>query len=124
MSLIPIDPYLNKNEMNHSKSVLNSIIIPVYNRVNVICNAINSALNQTYKNIKIIVVDDCSTDNTIGIIKHFGKKIKVISHKENFHVSVARNRLKSVTYLIKSLYIVTFNNYKIILLFLLKNNFN
>jgi len=68
-------------------------------------------MRQDYLNYEHIVVDDCSTDNTLGIIKQFGDKIKVIKHKENLHVSAARNRLKSATYLIKSLYILTFNNF-------------
>ena len=41
-----------------------SVIIPTFNRENTICRAIDSVINQTYKNIEIIVVDDCSTDNT------------------------------------------------------------
>lgn len=77
--------------MNDSKIPLISIIIPTYNRANVICNAIASALSQTYKNIEIIVVDDCSTDNTLEKIKYFGEKIKVIKHSVNMHVSAARN---------------------------------
>lgn len=50
-----------------------SIIIPVYNGENFIKDSINSALNQTYKNIEIIVVDDGSTDNTANIVKTFFK---------------------------------------------------
>ena len=55
-----------------------SIIIPVYNGSDFIHEAINSALNQTYKNLEIIVVNDGSNDNgeTEKIINSYGKKIK------------------------------------------------
>jgi len=53
-----------------------SIIIPNYNKAPYIRETIESALNQTYKNIEVIVVDDGSTDESKEIIKSFGKKIK------------------------------------------------
>lgn len=45
-----------------------SIIISTYNRKEFITNAIDSVLNQRYKNVEIIVVDDCSTDGTNAYI--------------------------------------------------------
>lgn len=67
-----------------------SIIIPVYNGENYIKQAIDSALNQTYNNIEVIVVNDGSSDNTDQICKSYGKKIKYIK-KENGGVSSALN---------------------------------
>jgi glycosyltransferase involved in cell wall biosynthesis len=61
-----------------------SIVIPVHNGEEYIKEAIDSCLNQTYKNIEIIVVDDKSTDNTLKILKEYRDKITVISvEKQN-----------------------------------------
>lgn len=54
-------------------SPLVSIIIPAYNTSEYIAGMLQDVFNQTYKNIEIIVVDDGSTDNTIGIITEFNK---------------------------------------------------
>lgn len=67
-----------------------SIIIPVYNGEDYVALAIESALNQTYSNLEIIVVNDGSIDNTEEICKKYGDKIKYIS-KENGGVSTALN---------------------------------
>lgn len=70
-----------------------SIIIPAYNIENYIAKCLDSLLNQTYKNLDIIVVDDGSSDNTGKIIDDYVSKydnIKVI-HKKNAGVSAARN---------------------------------
>lgn len=69
-----------------------SVIIPAYNSENYIAETINSALNQTYTNVEIIVIDDGSTDNTLGIAKSFeSEKIKVLS-QPNKGASAARNK--------------------------------
>ena len=61
-----------------SKNPLVSVIINNYNYAQYISNAIDSALNQSYKNVEIIVIDDCSTDNSKDIILSYGDKIKPI----------------------------------------------
>lgn len=67
-----------------------SIIIPVFNGEKYLEKAIQSCINQTYKNIEIIVVDDGSNDNTSLISKKFENKIKYF-YKDNGGVSSALN---------------------------------
>ena len=67
-----------------------SIIIPVFNGSNYVKEAIDSTLNQTYKNIEIIVVNDGSTDNTEEIVKSYGDKVRYF-YKGNGGVSSALN---------------------------------
>ena len=71
-------------------SPLVSIVIPVYTGANYVAEAIDSALNQTYKNIEIIVVNDGSTDNTEKIVKSYGDKVRYFC-KENGGTSTALN---------------------------------
>ena len=64
-----------------------SILIPTYNRANLIHRAIDSALAQTFRDFEIIIVDNCSTDATMEILNDyqnkFPKLIKVFSNPEN-----------------------------------------
>ncbi|MGI6484536.1 MAG: glycosyltransferase [Candidatus Dojkabacteria bacterium] len=62
----------------NSTNPLVSIVIPVHNGERYIKEAIDSCINQTYKNIEIIVVDDKSTDSTLEILKEYGEKIIVL----------------------------------------------
>lgn len=73
-------------------SPLVSIIIPVFNGSNYISEAIDSALNQTYKKVEVIVVNDGSTDNgaTREICKSYGDRI-IYHEKKNGGVSSALN---------------------------------
>ncbi|MEG9326625.1 Glycosyltransferase involved in cell wall bisynthesis [Salinimicrobium catena] len=67
-----------------------SVIIPTYNRHHIILDAIKSVENQTYKNWELIVVDDCSTDQTQELLE--GRKgLKFIKLPENKGNAGARN---------------------------------
>ena len=71
-----------------------SIIIPAYNSEKFIRRCLDSVVNQIYKNIEIIVVDDASTDNTEKIIKEYAEKdnrIRPFYSSENKGVSFSRN---------------------------------
>jgi len=65
-----------------------SVVIPAYNEEETIGQAIESAFNQTYPNIEVIVVDDGSTDNTAKIASDFSNrypgKVRLIKHEKNF----------------------------------------
>lgn len=76
-----------------NKEELISIIIPIYNVEEYLEDCIESVIQQTYKNLEIILVDDGSTDNCLNICNKYKKKdnrIKII-HKENAGLSDARN---------------------------------
>lgn len=69
-----------------------SIIIPTYNRGYCVGNAIKSAINQTYKNLEIIVIDDGSNDNTNEVVESFkDNRIKFYKHKINKGTLAAKN---------------------------------
>ena len=52
-----------------------SVVIPVYNGENYLKEAIDSALNQTYENVEVLVVDDGSVDGTREIMDAYGDRI-------------------------------------------------
>lgn len=73
-------------------SELVSIIMPNYNCGKFIKETIESVINQTYENWEILFVDDCSTDNSIEIVKSFNDaRIKIFINKENTGAAVSRN---------------------------------
>lgn len=71
-----------------------SIIMPSYNTANYIGESINSVINQTYKNWELIIVDDCSTDNTDEIVNKFLKdeRIKYLKNEKNSGAAISRNK--------------------------------
>lgn len=71
-----------------------SVIVPTYNRRELVCRAVNSVLTQTWDNLECIVIDDCSTDGTLDALTSImaeDARLRVVSHLENRHVSSARN---------------------------------
>jgi glycosyltransferase involved in cell wall biosynthesis len=67
---------------NKDNNPLISIVVPSYNSAQWLPDTINSILNQTYENIEIIVVDDCSNDNTYEVVSQF-KNVKYIKNDIN-----------------------------------------
>ncbi len=69
-----------------------SVIIPAYNAHGTIGASIQSVLDQSFTDIEILIVDDCSTDDTLKVIKTFeNPRIKIIEHTQNKGASAARN---------------------------------
>ena len=69
-----------------------SIIVPIYNREKDLMKCYKSLINQTYKNLEIILINDGSTDNSLEICQSFeDERIKIID-EENKGVSFARNQ--------------------------------
>lgn len=63
-----------------------SIIIPCYNAQQYILNCLNSFLNQTFKDFDIILIDDCSSDNTIEVVQNW-------KEQHQFHLSIIVNEV-------------------------------
>ncbi len=69
-----------------------SVIIPIYNKEDFIKNTLESVLEQTFNDIEIIIVNDCSTDNSLAIVKTFtDNRIQIIDHSKNKGLSASRN---------------------------------
>ena len=79
--------------MMMQREILFSIVIPTYNRASLISETLDSVFSQTYKNYEVIVVDNCSTDNTEELLQPLilSKKIRYIRNPENFERAYSRN---------------------------------
>ena len=75
------------------ENCLVSVLMPVYNVEKFLREAIDSILNQTYKNIELIIIDDCSTDNSRDIIKSYSdSRIRAYFNDENLQQPRTRNK--------------------------------
>ena len=92
ITLIILSSYsiLNNNNIPLIDKI--SVIIPTYNRANSIISSIKSVLSQTYRNLELIVVDDCSNDNTESLISNIkDNRLLYIKLKERKGANYARN---------------------------------
>ncbi len=69
-----------------------SVVIPTYNRLPMLKEAVDSVLAQSFEDMELIVVDDGSADGTAEEMKRYGGRVKLIQHSQNKGVSAARNR--------------------------------
>jgi len=77
------------------KSEKVSVIIPLRNSEKTIGKTINSVLNQDYRNFEIIIIDDCSSDRSLEMVKKISekqRKIKIIRNKKNLGPAASRNK--------------------------------
>ena len=75
-------------------SDLVSIIVPVFNAEAFVSETIESILKQSYRNWELIIINDCSTDNSVKIIKKYlknDKRIKLLNNKINSKAAISRN---------------------------------
>lgn len=76
----------HKNDHTPTRNALVSVIVPNYNYARFLRQRIESILNQTYKNIEIIILDDCSTDDSHTIIesyRHFSRVKEIVYNEHN-----------------------------------------
>lgn len=79
---------------NLKKQPLVSVVIPVYNRESFIQKTVQCVLNQTYHHFELLLVDDCSLDNSVKIIQEIiqhDKRVKLLQHTNNQGAPAARN---------------------------------
>lgn len=75
------------------KNPLITVVIPTYNREKTILESVNSVLQQTYDNIELLIIDDCSTDETKRVLGFItDKRLNYIKLDENSGANVARNK--------------------------------
>ena len=79
-------------------SQLVSVIMSVHNNEATVNTAIESILGQSYKNIELIITDDCSSDNSLSIIKKYidNKNVKLIENSENKGLTKSLNSMIKV----------------------------
>ena len=82
---------INTNLSQMITNGLVSVIIPAYNSKTYVCDAIDSVVNQTYKNFEVIVIDDGSTDGTLELLNLKYPDLKIVSQR-NSGLAAARNR--------------------------------
>lgn len=84
---------MRKREKMNVQSGLVSIIMPSYNTAHLIGESIQSVIAQTYPHWELLIVDDCSTDNTDAAVSQFrDSRIRYFKNEKNSGAAVSRNR--------------------------------
>ena len=80
--------------MKKINDIMLSVVVPIYNSSQYLEQCLISICNQTFVDIEIILIDDCSTDNSLEIIKNYAandKRIKIVTNKEHKGAGYSRN---------------------------------
>ena len=78
---------------NGNKDPKVTVLMSVYNNETTVAAAIDSILNQTFTDFEFIVIDDCSTDNSLNVIKNFSdKRIRLIENRSNIGLTKSLNK--------------------------------
>ena len=80
---------IDSNKIEYDNKPIISVILPSYNKENVLIKSIRSIQNQSFKNIEMIIVNDCSTDNSMTIFKYLletDPRIRLFNHLKNMGV--------------------------------------
>jgi glycosyltransferase involved in cell wall biosynthesis len=82
------------SDMNQQRALLSplvTVVIPTANRAKLLARAVQSVLDQSYRNVEVIVIDDASTDETEQVACGFGSAVAYIRQREKRGGSAARN---------------------------------
>ena len=72
-----------------------TILIPAFNEEKTILNCLQGIVNVSYKNYEVIVVNDCSKDNSLKIVEEYQKQhknLKILNNEKNLNVAESRNK--------------------------------
>ena len=86
---------IQQEKVNMQHCPLVSVIMPAYNSEQFIEKSIRSALAQTYSNLEIIVIDDCSSDGTVQIVQKLAQednRVRLIQNETNAGAANSRNK--------------------------------
>ena len=100
---------LNKNKIDYEGKPLISIVLPTYNKEDILIKSLRSIQNQSFKNIEIIILNDNSTDNTSKYFQYLLKsdpRIRIFNHLKN--MGLWRSRIDGILYS-KGKYILLFD---------------
>ena len=100
---------IDSKKIEYNNNPFISLILPSYNKANILLKSIRSIQNQSFKNIEIIIVDDCSNDDSKKVFEYLletDPRIRIFSHLKN--MGVWRSRLDGILYS-KGKYILLFD---------------
>ena len=101
---------IDSNEIKYDNKPIISVVLPSYNKEDVLLKSIRSIQNQNFKNIEIIIVNDCSTDNSKKVFEYLletDPRIRIFHHLKN--MGCWRTRLDGILYS-RGKYVILFDS--------------